>query len=80
LLTLRGRKLNQQRILVKNVGFPLQNERALLPNYFNFLQANSKREGAGIFLHELQLYDSFHQKCSILDTFAAQGLKIQERD
>jgi hypothetical protein len=32
------------RILVKNIGFPLQNERALLPNYFNFLQANSKRK------------------------------------
>jgi hypothetical protein len=35
-------------------------------------------KGAGIFLHELQLYDSFRQKCSILDALAAQGLKIQE--
>jgi hypothetical protein len=28
-------------------------------------------KGAGIFLHELQLYDSFRQKCSKLDTFTA---------
>jgi hypothetical protein len=28
-------------------------------------------KGAGIFLHELQLYDSFRQKCSKLDIFTA---------
>jgi hypothetical protein len=42
------------------------------------LNGTLRHKGAGIFLHELQLYDSFRQKCSILDTLAAQGLKIQE--
>jgi hypothetical protein len=42
------------RILVKNLGFPLQNERALLPNFFNFLQANSKRK----FVQVLQNLDT----------------------
>jgi hypothetical protein len=37
-----------------------------------------KLKGAGIFLHELQLYDSSRQKCSILDTLETQGLQIQE--
>jgi hypothetical protein len=31
----------------------------------------------GFFLHELQLYDSFRQKCKILGKFTAKGLKIQ---
>jgi hypothetical protein len=35
-------------------------------------------ERGGDFFTQLQLYDSFRQKCSILDTSAAQGLKIQE--
>jgi hypothetical protein len=29
----------------------------------------------GFFLHVLHVYYSFHQKCSILDTFTTQGLK-----
>jgi hypothetical protein len=36
----------------------------------NFVSRNITK-GAGIFLHELQLYDSFRQKCSKLDTFTA---------
>jgi hypothetical protein len=37
-------------------------------------------KGAGIFSTRTTAtaYDSFHQKCSILDTLAAQGLKIHE--
>jgi hypothetical protein len=38
-----------------------------LKNQIDFLES----KGAGIFLHKLQLYDSFRQKCSKLDTFTA---------
>jgi hypothetical protein len=35
---------------------------------------NDVLKGTGTLLHEIYLCDSFHQKSSKLDTFAAQGL------